>query len=594
MKHFSPRNLKAKGTEILEGEEGQSMVLAALTMLVLAMFIVLSYNISDVASRKIQVQNAADAAAYSGALIEANSLNTIAWLNDGMTFIYYNLLRYSIDRVVFQTLAKFKGRNPSAPDNVIGTANIQKKAQDAEQIYQNWVPKGVRWLRHIKQLEDIIVKSTPSLIKKEVIEVALANGADAVALLPDKSSGSSPLPTMEDYLEPESWYLSTSDKKYWLHRMEKKYGELPLIRDTDSVGGTYYLKHLKLGASEWVYSSYGNGSAPGIQAYYQIRTCWNQKDLNHQQGHSGSWDFFSGNPADQGPPSGHWHVAHQHILRIIYTSFGPIYIYYPSFAPPSFHKNGHEEGHVTVSEETKQYVFLFPLSMETARNNKDGFFSLPDSMPLPPWPYKDLAPYHHAIQICPTCVNLDHDYAISTFVPNAPVRSGEIGKSDFAYWYSGSFSDLRNLPAPYVLNGSFSTSGIVVMTWQKPSKTTLLKKIFSNPPQGIFAIAHAKVGVWKTEKHLHGKEVFTRGNLVSEAFSQQLTEPIEFGARLAPLNQISNLQQVLSYFQNNASWYDSPNSFSGGNSDVGEHLKKLGPQKSIPLTQLWDRKYWQH
>ncbi len=60
---------------------GQTLVLACVTMLVLALMLMLSLNITNAIHEKIRVQNHADAQAYSIAVLEARAYNSIAYSN---------------------------------------------------------------------------------------------------------------------------------------------------------------------------------------------------------------------------------------------------------------------------------------------------------------------------------------------------------------------------------------------------------------------------------------------------------------------------------------------------------------------------------
>lgn len=60
---------------------GQVMVLSCVTMLLLALMLMLSFNLSNAIHEKIRIQAHADAQAYSVALIEARAYNTLAYSN---------------------------------------------------------------------------------------------------------------------------------------------------------------------------------------------------------------------------------------------------------------------------------------------------------------------------------------------------------------------------------------------------------------------------------------------------------------------------------------------------------------------------------
>jgi hypothetical protein len=69
-------------------EEGQALVLAAISMLILAMCVLATINITYAAKERIQLQNAADAAAYTTAAYEARALNFLAYTNRAMVVQY--------------------------------------------------------------------------------------------------------------------------------------------------------------------------------------------------------------------------------------------------------------------------------------------------------------------------------------------------------------------------------------------------------------------------------------------------------------------------------------------------------------------------
>ena len=49
--------------------------------------------------------------------MEANAVSSIAFLNDGMAYVYYNMMRYAVDQAVYETLQKFSA--DGAPDEVV-------------------------------------------------------------------------------------------------------------------------------------------------------------------------------------------------------------------------------------------------------------------------------------------------------------------------------------------------------------------------------------------------------------------------------------------------------------------------------------------
>lgn len=74
--------------ELKKHEEGQALVLAAISMLILAICVMATMNLTFTASQKVRLQNAADAAAYSMAAYEARALNYMAYTNRAMVVQY--------------------------------------------------------------------------------------------------------------------------------------------------------------------------------------------------------------------------------------------------------------------------------------------------------------------------------------------------------------------------------------------------------------------------------------------------------------------------------------------------------------------------
>lgn len=64
-----------------QNEHGQAMILAVICLLVLCLGLFLVFDTGQVVSKKVQLTNAADAAAYSVAIEQARALNTAAYLN---------------------------------------------------------------------------------------------------------------------------------------------------------------------------------------------------------------------------------------------------------------------------------------------------------------------------------------------------------------------------------------------------------------------------------------------------------------------------------------------------------------------------------
>jgi hypothetical protein len=76
----------------LQREEGQALVLACLTVLVLSVAVITTVNIGHTVHEKVRLQNTADAAAYSMAAMEARAFNFYAFTNRTQASHYVNAM----------------------------------------------------------------------------------------------------------------------------------------------------------------------------------------------------------------------------------------------------------------------------------------------------------------------------------------------------------------------------------------------------------------------------------------------------------------------------------------------------------------------
>jgi len=187
------------------GEDAQGMVFGAISLFMLVACIGLVHNSGVVTSRRIQAQTAADAAAYSGSLVTANILSDAAWLNDGMAYIYYNLMRYAVDVTVYRTLAEIKDHN-YWPEYKRPYAYIEPPAQaymtaggDPLQLYYeayhraaDMIPDGENWLRMLSDVQNQgLGEAGRDLVQQAVLKTAAENsaGVAAVAFLQNDPHG---------------------------------------------------------------------------------------------------------------------------------------------------------------------------------------------------------------------------------------------------------------------------------------------------------------------------------------------------------------------------------------------------------------------
>lgn len=72
----NPRQLR-----VLQSQQGQAMVLGLLLVVLLAVAMIHQFGVGQVVGRRVRLLHAADAAAYSGALVQARALNMQAYIN---------------------------------------------------------------------------------------------------------------------------------------------------------------------------------------------------------------------------------------------------------------------------------------------------------------------------------------------------------------------------------------------------------------------------------------------------------------------------------------------------------------------------------
>lgn len=170
-------------------ESGQGLIFGAVTLFVLVFCVSMVHNVGQVAAERTRCQSAADAAAYSGALVEADVVSSVAWMNEGMAYVYYHLMRYVVDNICYATLRRFKQHPPSGgptiPDSLLGIDNVEAKYQASHARAEEWLDRGEDWLRRVSNIEESMAMSCFSLMRQEVFRVARENGAEYVTVWPD-------------------------------------------------------------------------------------------------------------------------------------------------------------------------------------------------------------------------------------------------------------------------------------------------------------------------------------------------------------------------------------------------------------------------
>lgn len=166
----------------LRERSGQSMLFTGLVIFVLVIMVGMIVGIGEISSDQMRLQNAADAAAYSAAAVQADCLAQIAWLNEGAAAIYYKALSQSVHNITTYTENSLGQAwwNPGAsgvlPNLPLNNANLDMPLNP-------WMNGGKEWYEKIMKIERLIAVLAPILIKNQVYHTAHAN------YFLDKSSG---------------------------------------------------------------------------------------------------------------------------------------------------------------------------------------------------------------------------------------------------------------------------------------------------------------------------------------------------------------------------------------------------------------------
>jgi len=187
------------------GEQAQGMVFGAISLFMLAACVGLVHNSGVVISRRIQVQTAADAAAYAGSLTTANIISDVAWMNDGMAYIYYNLMRYAVDVTVYRTVAELGDHNRwlMQDGRIVERSDYDSPYAHSAEFRQlaaaaggnpvdryiaaydraaEMIPRGERWLRILSDMEHALAIAGKYLVREAVFKTAAEEGNDVRAV----------------------------------------------------------------------------------------------------------------------------------------------------------------------------------------------------------------------------------------------------------------------------------------------------------------------------------------------------------------------------------------------------------------------------
>ncbi|MEZ6188929.1 MAG: pilus assembly protein TadG-related protein [Planctomycetota bacterium] len=520
-------------------ERGASLVFSAITLFGLAMCALLTYQLGMISADRLRMQNAADAAAYSGAVVEANNLNVMGQINDGMAYVHYNLLRYVIDVTIYRTLETYEthhtrvgslgffppsadtsgailpaidptpGRANQYPPTAENTAALEwvmlgdgpefqgrLGAADGIQNFPALINQGKTWLRDLASAQRDLMQATPIMVKNHARAIARQNGASHVAFSDDL------------------------DRAF---QVDQGFYEQNANNDFDNAGGggdrlgfavsnRYADGRLGVdggGFPDWFDWRQGR-SKGGDAGYNQIRLCWNTNDWGHKKRRNTQ----PPGATQRGAPNGHWHARHRHTFKLDFD--GSVH--------QTFHGNmfdGTESpacGH--LEDEVEQ---------EVVNGVEGGTF-------IDSWHNGE-----HAWVNCPTCGVKTYSGQYTEVKVDHQIPQG--GKRD------GMALDLSGWPRPLGMRPLLLRSGITVAAWRRGPG---IGNFYPASPYGTIAVASAQVGYWsdgevKLLRELDDQQAVYRNMEGSETidlrenakrnffYSSDPSDGVFFGARLVPV-----------------------------------------------------------
>ncbi len=464
-------------------EEGSSLIFAAITLFSVTLTIMYVYQIGLVSTDRIQIQNAADAAAYSAAQVEANALNSIGQVNDAMTYLNYLMLRYTVDAVVYDTLQTFENhQRPGAtgeqgyvlmgggtasytPDEGDNTYEGRARYDHAQANTADALAEGKKWVQDLHQAARAIMEVTPKLINRTAAEVAAFNGASHIAISEDVELAfqlNSPARDSDGFAERTGEVFSPS--------MHKRYGrgERPVWQVktiTDELRAEARLQNLP---DDWFAQSSGKINS----AYSQVRLCWNEKDWIHDFGMSQPHGYSP--PYSEyrsGGPNEHWHLTHTHM------DYRPTLNQPVPLPPIPLDPHGGIDG----TKDTKGPHYNFGTVDDDPAIHDIALYEYVLAPSLNPLLSP---PPHHAVKECPTCEGKQTPASQWSEI----LKTTEDARSNFQSHYrlyNGFF------PRPLLIKTPLLQSGITVVTWREGRG---LGEIFREPDWGMVAVASAAIG----------------------------------------------------------------------------------------------------
>ena len=88
---------KARSNELARGTSGAALAITLSFVMPVYLMVIGIYGVGEIVRNKIEIQNAADAAAYSAAVVQADYLSRMATVNKAMAWTYVDLQKRSLD-----------------------------------------------------------------------------------------------------------------------------------------------------------------------------------------------------------------------------------------------------------------------------------------------------------------------------------------------------------------------------------------------------------------------------------------------------------------------------------------------------------------
>ncbi|MEZ0229477.1 MAG: pilus assembly protein TadG-related protein [Planctomycetota bacterium] len=529
-----------------EDEDGSSMVFGAITLFTLALFTIMVWVIGMNSGDRLQAQSAADSAAYSGALVEAEALESIAFLNDGMAYVYYTECRYAIDAIVYSTLQAFhehdqtpKARteasnyttgptpgeireisvgpqknNPGAraasnnyTPGIEVAGPIPMSGHPAQSIDYGWVEMGVTNSGAngtlFEQRFKFAMNRADGLLRRGKRWLADIHVAERVILFATPQLVKK---TCIDIAQQNGaeWVSISRD----IDEVFKIGGQGGFIEgstnNTEMNGGLVERytanKANPIDGKVRKFPSWFTGiSGQLTQDYSQVRLCWNKRDWDHceKQGYYPDHQQAPYTNFNSGAPAGHWHIAHVHHIDRLNPMDGSLWSIDPVYGAPN--GNGgpftHNFGHgVQSGQDAGEHAA--PQTPHLSEGYKTGFeygwarFSQTD--------LSDPGGAHHMTQNCPTCLN-DTQGSRYSEVMHKFNDSSSGGKWAINRYSPTVLTEVKfqggsePQPRPLLLKGRALRGGVAVATWRKGRGLT--PQHFAPNDFGVFAVAAAQVGI---------------------------------------------------------------------------------------------------